>query len=169
MVSPGPNSSVIANTTSRFELRVTNQGAERVEDIFILLDFTVWYEGGTQGSSSRGTSIKVDGVECEAVHDSLGIKLGDCGIAALEPGEAAQIVWIHGLGSTAFSMRLEAEVDSTKLNDSNSNNNEVYFSPNVRDASDVAADSGGGGGAFGSWLLLALLVPCSRRWRSGRE
>lgn len=157
MMSPGPNSSVIANTTSRFELRVANQGAERVEDIFILLDFTVWYDGSTQGSSSRGTSIKVDGVECEAVYDSLGIKLGDCGIAALDPGEAAQIVWIHGLGSTAFSMQLEAEVDSTKLNDSNSNNNKVYFSPNVRGASDVAVDSGGGGGAFGPWLLVLML------------
>ena len=169
LVSPDPKSSVISNTTTRFEMRVTNQGAERVEDIFVLLDFVVWYDGSTQGRSSRGTSIKVDGVDCEEVRDPLGIKLGDCGIAALEPGESARIVWIHGLGSTAFSMRLEAEVDSTRLNDSNSNNNTVYFSPNVRNASDVAADSGGGGGALGPWLLLTMLISCFRRRSPGKR
>ena len=153
------------NTTSRFELDVTNHGAERVEDVLVGLDFVTWRDGSTSGSSSFGTSLQINGSDCSRDTDWLLFPdmIAQCEFDALEPGESARIVWIHGLPSDAFSMRLEAKADSHKLSDLNSNNDRLDFSPNVRSIDDIPGGSGGGG-STGVLTLLALLL-CARRRR----
>jgi hypothetical protein len=165
MVSPTTVNGAIMNTMSRFELDVTNHGSERVEDILVGLDFVTWRDGGTQGSSSFGTSLQINGTDCSRDTDWLLFPdmIAQCELDALEPGESARIVWIHGLPTDAFSMRLEAKVDSHKLSDSNPNNDRLDFSPNVRSIDDIPSGSGGGG-SMGVLSLLALLL-CGRRRR----
>jgi len=164
MVSPSTTNGRIMNTTSRFELDVTNHGRERVEDILVGLDFLTWRDGGTQGGSSFGTSLQINGTDCSRDADWLLFPdmIAQCELDVLEPGESARIVWVHGLPTDAFSMRLEAKVDSHKLNDSYANNNRLDFSPNVRSIDDIPGGSGGGG-STGFLTLLALLVVGRRR------
>jgi photosystem II stability/assembly factor-like uncharacterized protein len=163
MVSPSPVNGGIMNTTSRFELDVTNHGLERVEDILVGLDFVTWRDGSTQGGSSFGTSLQINGVDCSRDVDWVLFpdKIAQCELEFLEPGESARIVWIHGLPADAFSMRLEAKVASHKLRDTHLNNDSLDFSPNVRSVNDIPGGSGGGG-ATGILSLLALFV-CGRR------
>ncbi len=156
MVSPSPETSMISRSQNRFELDVTNHGNERVEDIVVQLEFTVWYEGSSQGSSSWGTSTTIDGVECERTFDVFGNPTNGCSIPSLESGDSARIVINHGLGENAFSMRLEASVDSEKLRDPILSNNRFEFSPSVRNQADIGGE-GGGGGSVSLLLMLALL------------
>ena len=153
LASPNPDSAYVSQSTTRFELEVTNHGNERVEDVKVALEFVVWYEGSTQGVASGGMSLKVDGVECEPKVFS------SCYIGRLDPGESARIVWINGLGANAFSMRLAAQVWSERLKDANPNNDGFDYSPNVRSASEIPAlnNSGGGGGSLSLWMLVVLL------------
>lgn len=165
MVSPSVINGAIMNTTSRFELDVTNHGTERVEDIQVGLDFITWRDGSNWGGSSFGTSLQVNGTDCLREADWLLFPnmIAQCEVDALEPGQSARIVWIHGLPSDAYSMRLEAKVDSHKVNDPHPSNDSLYFSPNVRSISDIPNGSGGGG-STGILTLLALLI-CGRRRR----
>jgi len=164
MVNPSTINGGIMNSTSRFELDVTNHGLERVEDVLVGLDFVTWRDGSTQGGSSFGTSLQINGTVCSRDADWLLFPdmIAQCEVDALEPGESARIVWVHGLPSDAFSMRLEAKVDSYKLNDSYANNNRLDFSPSVRSVDDIPGGSGGGG-STGVLTLLALLVVGRRR------
>jgi len=165
MISPSAINGGIMNTTSRFEIEVTNHGPERVEDIRVGLDFVTWRNGNTQGSSSYGTSVAINGIECSRDVDWLLFPhmTVQCELDALEPGESARIVWIHGLPDDAFSMRLEAKVDSHKLRDSHPNNDRLDFSPSVRSIDDIPNGSGGGGSTGVLWVLVMLL--CGRRHR----
>lgn len=168
MISPTPVNGGIMNTTSRFELDVTNHGPERVEDIRVGLDFVTWRDGSTGGGSSFGTSLEINGSECSRDADWMLFPdmIAQCEFDALEPGESAHIVWVHGLPTDAFSMRLEARVDSHKVNDPHPNNDRLEFSPNVRGIDDIPGGSGGGG-STGALTLLALLF-CGRQHRLRR-
>jgi hypothetical protein len=166
MVSPAWNTSQVSRRTSRFELRVANAGPENVTDITVELEFTIWREGSNFGSASWGTGTTIDGGNCAKDHDRFSNPIWLCTLSELAANESAELVLIHGLPTDGTSMRIEAYVDAENLRDSFSANDNVLFSPLIRDTTE-AAGSSGGGGAFGLFGLLLLLATAGRRF--GRD
>ena len=162
MVSPVWDTSQVSKSTSRFELRVTNDGPENVTDITVKLEFTTWRDGSNFGTASWGTSATIDGGECTKGHDNFSNQLWTCTLSGLASRRSADVVLIHGLPADGWSMRLEASVAADKLRDSYSNNNAVLFSPMIGDTTSGGGD-GGGGGAFDLIGLLLLLAAAG--WR----
>lgn len=155
MHRPTPTNGAISNSTSRFEIDVTNHGAEAVENIGLYLDFFVYYSSGMTNNS--GTSMTISGGSCEPV-DELSGRTRDCLIDRLDPGETARLVWVHGIGADAMSLSIEGEIDSERLEDTNINNDRLLYNVNVRSASELSQSSGGGGGSMCWWMLLLILA-----------
>ena len=156
MVSPVWETIKVSKSTSRFELRVTNNGPEDVTDVLATTEFTIWREGSNFGSSSLGTSQSFGGEDCDRARDQFGNQNHICRLNLLPSGESASLIINHGLPSDGTSMRIEASVSAANLNDPISNNNSVLFSPLIGDTTEVSG-GGGGGGAAGVWMLFTLL------------
>lgn len=159
MVSPKWGTTQVSKNTSRFEIRVKNNGPENVTDIKVTLEFTTWRDGSNFGSSSWGTSATIDGGECEKGYDDYSSPVWICTLSGLESNSSADLVLIHGLPADGWSMRLVASVDADKLRDSFSGNNAVEFSPMIRETTESAGSGGGGGavGLFGLFMLLGVV------------
>ncbi len=159
MRSPTPVQGAISPSTSQFVIEITNHGPEPVEKVGVYLDVTAWYPSGV--SHAEGTKT-IDGIACEPRDDLFQPRTRDCLIERLEPGQTVDLVMTRSLGADAYGFRIEGLVESDRLNDTNINNDRLFFDVTVRDGGGAGDESGGGGGT-GFWLLAALLIAARRK------
>jgi len=161
MVSPVWETTAVARSTTRFELKISNSGPEDLSDVTATIEFTQWRTGSNFGKSVWATSgVTIDGEECDKSHDGHGDPIHICTLPELAANDSVSLVVRHSLPADATSMRIKAAVQAANLNDTFPNNNGVLFQPMVRAQTEVSGGEGGGGGSIGSFMVISLLFRC---------
>lgn len=169
MVSPTPSTDLIARSTRRYELAVTNTGPDDASGVVVELQFATWADTGSsiRPVYSWGESATIDGLDCDRGNDSFADEILLCRLDLLSAGASASIVLTQILPDATFQLRIDAEVSASFNSDPNGNNDWMVYEPSVVTnpaTADLSSTTDqGGGGSFGLLALLGLLVASIRR------